>query len=63
MAEIYQLPSENSGSNNGFGNIPFSIPIGGFGSMPSGADYLKKTLDEDEKKNKEQEYAIPIESK
>lgn len=30
MAEIYQLPSENSG-NAGMGNIPFSIPIGGFG--------------------------------
>lgn len=29
MAEIYQLP-ENSGSA-GMGNIPFSIPIGGFG--------------------------------
>ena len=29
MAEIYQLP-ENNG--NGFGNIPFSIPIGGFGN-------------------------------
>ena len=30
MAEIYQLPSD-SGSNAGMGNIPFSIPIGGFG--------------------------------
>lgn len=30
MAEIYQLP-ENGNSNSGFGNIPFSIPIGGFG--------------------------------
>lgn len=30
MAEIYQLP-ENGGNNGGFGNIPFSIPIGGFG--------------------------------
>lgn len=29
MAEIYQLP-DNSG-NAGMGNIPFSIPIGGFG--------------------------------
>ena len=28
MAEIYQIP-ENQGS--GFGNIPFSIPVGGFG--------------------------------
>lgn len=28
MAEIYQIP-ENQG--NGFGNIPFSIPVGGFG--------------------------------
>lgn len=32
MAEIYQLPDNNGGNNNGgFGNIPFSIPIGGFG--------------------------------
>ena len=30
MAEIYQLP-ENGNNNSGFGNIPFSIPIGGFG--------------------------------
>ena len=29
MAEIYQLPE--NGGNSGFGNIPFSIPIGGFG--------------------------------
>ena len=29
MAEIYQLPEGNN--NGGFGNIPFSIPIGGFG--------------------------------
>ena len=31
MAEIYQLP-ENGSNNSGFGNIPFSIPIGGFGN-------------------------------
>lgn len=30
MAEIYQLP-DNGGGNSGVGNIPFSIPIGGFG--------------------------------
>ena len=30
MAEIYQLP-EGGGSSSGVGNIPFSIPIGGFG--------------------------------
>lgn len=30
MAEIYQLP-DNNGGNAGMGNIPFSIPIGGFG--------------------------------
>lgn len=30
MSEIYQLPDNNSG-NAGMGNIPFSIPIGGFG--------------------------------
>lgn len=29
MAEIYQLP--DNGGNSGVGNIPFSIPIGGFG--------------------------------
>ena len=29
MAEIYQLPESNG--NGGVGNIPFSIPIGGFG--------------------------------
>ena len=31
MAEIYQLPENNGGS--GLGNIPFSIPIGGFGGF------------------------------
>jgi len=31
MSEIYQLPDNNGGNNGGFGNIPFSIPIGGFG--------------------------------
>lgn len=30
MAEIYQLPE--NGGNSGVGNIPFSIPIGGFGN-------------------------------
>ena len=90
MAEIYQLPSENSG-NAGMGNIPFSIPIGGFGgglfggnygmngiadlfglaiiasmfgggwgSPSTGTDYLKKTLEEDGNKNKEEVYAIPL---
>lgn len=29
-SEIYQIPESNSG-NAGFGNIPFSIPVGGFG--------------------------------
>ena len=38
MAEIYQLP-ENSGNNGGFGNIPFSIPIGGFGGGLFGGNY------------------------
>lgn len=38
MAEIYQLPSENSG-NAGMGNIPFSIPIGGFGGGLFGGNY------------------------
>jgi len=31
MAEIYQLPDNQGNNNGGFGNIPFSIPIGGFG--------------------------------
>lgn len=31
MAEIYQLP--DNGGNSGVGNIPFSIPIGGFGGF------------------------------
>ena len=30
MAEIYQIP-ENGSGNAGVGNIPFSIPVGGFG--------------------------------
>ncbi|MBO5630438.1 MAG: hypothetical protein J5965_15340 [Aeriscardovia sp.] len=30
MAEIYQIPESGQG-NAGFGNIPFSIPVGGFG--------------------------------
>lgn len=38
MAEIYQLPSENSG-NAGMGNIPFSIPIGGMGGGLFGGNY------------------------
>ena len=52
MSEIYQLP-DNGNNNAGMGNIPFSIPIGGFGmgggfgsSSPS-AGYLKETLEED----------------
>lgn len=32
MAEIYQLP-DNGGSHSGVGNIPFSIPLGGFGGF------------------------------
>jgi len=31
MSEIYQLP--DNGGNSGIGNIPFSIPIGGFGGF------------------------------
>jgi cellobiose-specific phosphotransferase system component IIA len=38
MAEIYQLP-ENGNNNGGFGNIPFSIPIGGFGGGLFGGNY------------------------
>lgn len=35
MSEIYQLPDNNGSNGSGVGNIPFSIPIGGFGTMPS----------------------------
>lgn len=35
MAEIYQLPE----SNNGLGNIPFSIPVGGMGNGLFGGNY------------------------
>ena len=31
MSEIYQLPDNSGNNNSGVGNIPFSIPIGGFG--------------------------------
>lgn len=30
MTEVYQIP-ENGSNSAGFGNIPFSIPVGGFG--------------------------------
>jgi CTP-dependent riboflavin kinase len=33
---------------------------GGFGSMPSSADYLKEALKEDENKEKEEVFAIPV---
>lgn len=32
MAEIYQIPDSNSGSNANAGGIPFSIPLGGNGN-------------------------------
>ena len=34
MSEIYQLPDNNGNNGSGVGNIPFSLPIGGFGTMP-----------------------------
>ena len=39
MAEIYQLPDNQGNNNGGFGNIPFSIPIGGFGGGLFGGNY------------------------
>ena len=36
MSEIYQLPDNNGGNGSGVGNIPFSIPIGGFGMGNNG---------------------------
>lgn len=50
--------------NNGLGSM-FALGIlssmfsGGFGSPSIGMDYLKKTLDEDKNKEKEQVFAIP----
>lgn len=51
--------------DNGLGNM-FALGIlssmfgSGWGSQSTCADYLKKTLEEDEKKNKEEVYAIPL---
>ena len=51
--------------DNGLGNM-FALGIlssmfgGGWGSPSTGTDYLKKTLDENEKENKEEVYAIPL---
>ena len=61
--EKFQIGNNGLFDLFGLGIIGSMFNVGGFGSMPYGADYLKKTLDEDEKKNKEQEYAIPVESK
>lgn len=36
MAEIYQLPDNQGNNNAGMGNIPFSIPIGGFNGFGGG---------------------------
>ena len=50
--------------DNGLGNM-FALGIlssmfgGGWGNSSSGVDYLKKALDEDEKKKEEQVYMIP----
>ena len=43
----------------GLGIIGSMFSGGCFGNSSSGVDYLKKTLDEDENKNKEQTYVIP----
>ena len=62
MSEIYQLPESNSSNN---ATIPFSIPIGfggmggGFGNSTPSIDYLKKTIEEDDNKEKEQMFATP----
>ena len=51
--------------DNGLGNM-FALGIlssmfgGGWGSPSTGTDYLKKTLEEDGNKNKEDVYAIPL---
>ena len=66
MSEIYQLPESNSSNN---ATIPFSIPIGfggmggGFGNSTPSIDYLKKTIEEDDNKEKEQMFAIPAKQK
>ena len=51
--------------DNGLGNM-FALGIlssmfgGGWGSPSTSTDYLKKTLGENEKENKEEVYAIPL---
>ena len=51
--------------DNGLGNM-FALGIlssmfgGGWGSPSTSTDYLKKTLSENEKENKEEVYAIPL---
>lgn len=51
--------------DNGLGNmfalglISSMFNVGGFGSSTPSMDYLKKTLEEDENKEKEQVFAIP----
>jgi len=52
--------------DNGLGNM-FALGIlssmfnyGGFGGSSTSVDYLKKTLEEDENKNKAEAYAIPL---
>ena len=59
------LCGEKMQFDNGLGSM-FALGVlssmfgGGWGSSSTGTDYLKKTLEEDEKKNQEQVYAIPL---
>ena len=57
--EKFQIGNNGLFDLFGLGIIGSMFNGGGFGSMPSGAEYLKKALDEDEKKKEEQVYIIP----
>ena len=57
--EKFQIGNNGLFDLFGLGIIGSMFNGGGFGSMPSGAEYLKKALDENENKNGEQTYVIP----
>ena len=48
------------GSFFGLALLSSMFNYGGFGSSSTGVDYLKKSLDENEKENKKEVYAIPL---
>lgn len=57
--EKFQIGNSGLFDLFGLGIIGSMFSGGGFGSSTPSMDYLKKTLDEDEKKKEEQVYMIP----